>query len=99
MIYKFTPNTRTDWRYVWVGALVAAILYEAARAISAWYFTRYANYELIYGAITSTIIFLVWIYYTAYVLIIGAEVASEYTRLKEGMPPKRKKSCALGPRD
>jgi membrane protein len=88
LIYKYTPNTGTRWRYVWAGALTAALLFEAARNLSSVYFTRYANYEEIYGSIASTVVFLVWIYYTAYILIIGAEVASQYSRGKSRLKPR-----------
>ena len=56
LLYKLTPNTRTYWRYVWPGALLAAILFEIARTLFIFYLEKFANYQLIYGSIASIIV-------------------------------------------
>ncbi|MDD5289480.1 MAG: YihY/virulence factor BrkB family protein, partial [Dehalococcoidales bacterium] len=65
LLYKLIPNTKTYWRYVWPGALLAAVLFEAARTLFVFYLENFANYQLIYGSIASIIILLVWVYYSA----------------------------------
>ncbi len=82
LLYKFIPNIKTHWRYVWQGALLAAILFELARTLFLLYLEHFANYQLIYGSITSIIVLLVWIYYSSFILILGAEFTFQYTRLK-----------------
>ena len=47
LLYKLTPHTKTHWRYVWPGALTAAILFEIARTIFIFYIENFANYQLI----------------------------------------------------
>ncbi len=84
LIYKFVPNTRVAWRNIWPGTLLAAILFEVARVIFVFYLNRFINYQLIYGSLASLIIFLLWIYYSAFILILGAEVSSVYSRLRQG---------------
>lgn len=80
LLYKFIPNTKTHWRNVWPGALLAAALFELARTLFIFYLDNFANYQLIYGSITSIIILLVWIYYSAFVMILGAEFTFQYSR-------------------
>jgi membrane protein len=81
LLYKLIPNTRTYWRNVWPGALLAAVLFEIARTLFVLYLENFANYQLIYGSITSIIALLVWIYYSAYIIILGAEFTSQYSRM------------------
>jgi membrane protein len=82
LLYKFIPNTRTYWRNVWPGALITAVLFEIARTLFVFYLERFANYQLIYGSIASIIVLLVWIYYSAFVMILGAEFTFQYGRMQ-----------------
>ncbi len=82
LLYKFVPNTKTYWRSVWPGALLAAVLFELARTLFIFYLDNFANYQLIYGSITSIIILLVWIYYSAFIMILGAEFTFQYSRMR-----------------
>jgi membrane protein len=81
ILYKLIPNTKTHWRYVWPGALLAAILFEGARMLFIYYLEHFANYQLVYGSIASIIVLLIWIYYSAYIMILGAEFSSQYSRM------------------
>lgn len=80
-LYKFIPNTKTYWSCTWQGALTAALFFEGARSLFVLYLEHYANYQLIYGSIASIIILLVWIYYSAFIVILGAEFTFQYTTL------------------
>ena len=84
LIYKFTPLARTYWRFVWPGALVAALLFEAAKSIFVFYLENYAVYERIYGTLASVIVLLAWAYVSGLIVVIGAEVSSEYYRMRMG---------------
>lgn len=85
VIYRFVPNTKTYWRYIWPGALLAAILFEIAKVVFVYYVQRFANLEETYGSIASVAALLVWMYVSAFILILGAEFSSEYGRLREGV--------------
>ncbi len=85
-IYKFVPMTRTYWRYMWPGALLAALLFEAAKSFFIFYLDYYAAYERIYGTLASVIALLAWAYISGFIVVIGAEVSSEYYRLRIGAP-------------
>ena len=82
LLYKLIPNTRTYWRDVWPGALVAALLFEIARTLLVFYLANFANYHLIFGSIASIIALLVWVYYSAFILIMGAEFTFQYGRMR-----------------
>jgi membrane protein len=82
LLYKLIPNTKTYWRYVWPGALLAAILFEIARTLFVFYLENFTNYQLIYGSIASIIVLLVWIYYSAFIMILGAEFTFQYGRMR-----------------
>lgn len=81
LLYKFIPAARTRWRYVWPGALLAALLFELSRSLFILYLDNLVNFELVYGSLASIIILLIWIYYSAFIMIMGAEFSYQYSRL------------------
>lgn len=83
--YKFMPNTKTHWRYVWLGALVAAVLFEIGENGFILYLERFANFENVYGTLAPVLGILVWAYVASLILILGAEMAAEYGRLSQGL--------------
>ena len=85
-IYKYIPNTKTYWRDIWLGATVAAFLFEITKNLFVLYLENYARYDQLYGNVASIIVLMVWAYVSAFILILGAEVASEYGRLRRGLP-------------
>jgi membrane protein len=84
-LYKFIPNTKTYWRYVWPGAVLVAILFEIGKSLFVFYIDRFSTYESVYGGVASMIILLIWIYISAFILILGAEISAEYGRMKRGV--------------
>ena len=85
LLYRLVPNCKTYWRYVWPGAVVAAVLYEVSKGIFVWYLANVANYELVYGSLASMIVLLSWAYLSAFILILWAEISSEYGRMRSGV--------------
>ena len=83
-LYKLMPNTKTYWRYVWHVALAAAVAFVATMGFFIYFVDEIADWELIYGPIGSVIGFLILVYISAYILIIGAGVSAEYSRMKQG---------------
>ena len=84
-IYKYIPNTKTYWRDIWLGAAIAAVLFEVGKNIFLWYLENFAQYGQLYGNVASVIILMIWTYVAAFILILGAEFASEYGRMKRGI--------------
>ena len=48
-----------------------------------FYLENFADYEKVYGSLGSVIALLVWTYLSAFIMIVGAEIASEYGRMRE----------------
>jgi len=84
LVYRFVPNTKTYWRYIWPGALTAAVLFEVAKSLFVWYLDNLAIYSQVYGSLTSVMMLLLWIYVSALILILGAEISSEFVRSRTG---------------
>jgi len=74
-LYTVLPNTSVPFRYAAVGGLVAGALFEWAKFGFAFYVTEVANYERLYGALSTLPIFLIWLYLIWVIVLIGSEVA------------------------
>ena len=75
LIYKLVPVHRPRWRSVFPGAFLAAFLFELGKTGFVLYIEQVSNLEAIYGSLTSVIVLLVWLYFSARVLLFGAELA------------------------
>jgi membrane protein len=73
VIYRVLPETRIAWRHVWLGALCAALLFTLGKFALGLYLT-YSNVRSVFGAASSFVVVLVWIYYSAQIFLFGAEV-------------------------
>ena len=79
MIFKFLPDVKLRWSNVWVGSVLTAILF----AIGKWALGLYLGSGAAgsaYGAASSLITLLLWIYYSSQILLFGAEFTQVYTR-------------------
>jgi len=73
LMFKYLPDTVVAWRSVWPGAFLTAILFQAGKLVIAWYVGT-QGLESTYGAASSLVVLLIWIYYAAQILLFGAEV-------------------------
>lgn len=79
-LFKYVPDVKVGWRPILVGAGVSAALFSLGRFGLAFYLGR-GSYETTYGsAVGSFVALLVWVYYSAIILLIGAEVTQVYAR-------------------
>ena len=79
MIFKVLPDTRIEWRDVWAGAAVTALLFTIGKAVIGVYLGR-AGVTSVYGAAGSLVLILLWIYYSAQLLFLGAEFTEVWSR-------------------
>lgn len=82
LIFKFIPDTAIPFRDVWMGAAVTSILFTVGKVIIGFYLGHSA-FASAYGAAASLVIFLIWVYYSAQILLFGAELTHVYA-LKYG---------------
>lgn len=75
LLYKFVPNTWVDTRAALAGALVAGSLWIAAVRSYAVYASQAVSYSSIYGSLAALPIFLLWLYVTWVIVLLGAEIA------------------------
>ncbi len=84
IIYKVVPNTKTEWRDIWLGAVIATVLFEFGKNMFLLYLEEFAQFDQLYGNIASVVILMVWAYLSSFILILGAEITSEYNNLRVG---------------
>ena len=65
---------------------MAALLFDATKSLFVFYLENYAAYDRVYGLLAAAVVLMVWAYLSGLVLMIGAEVASEYQRIRLGLP-------------
>ncbi|MDX2052822.1 MAG: YihY/virulence factor BrkB family protein [Polyangiaceae bacterium] len=79
LIFKVLPDVRVAWREVWVGALVTAFLFSVGKFLIGLYLGK-SMVSSPYGAAGSTVVFVVWVYYSAQIMLLGAEFTQVYAR-------------------
>jgi membrane protein len=74
-LYRLVPRRRPQWREAMIGALTFSLLWVAAKLLFVIYGTYATVYGDLYGSLLEVILTLLWLYYSAALLLIGAEVA------------------------
>jgi len=77
MVFKILPDVEIAWSDVWVGSIFTAILFTLGTFLFSLYLAR-SSISSAYGAASSLAIILMWVYYSAQVLFIGAELTQVY---------------------
>jgi membrane protein len=73
ILYRFGPNRKQRWRYVWPGAVLSTVSWLGATMVFGWYVRHVANYNVIYGGVATVILLLVWMYVHSVIALIGCE--------------------------
>jgi membrane protein len=89
MVYQVLPDVRLRWRDVWVGALVTAGFFSIGKQAIGLYLGT-STLASSYGAAGSVVVLLVWVYYSAQVVLLGAEFTRYYVERFRGEPPPLK---------
>jgi membrane protein len=78
VLYRYGPSRRVaKWRWVSVGSVFAAMAWLAVSSLLSWYLGNFANYNATYGALGAVMGLMVWMWVSAIVVLIGAELNSE----------------------
>ncbi len=78
VLYRFGPDLdNARWRWISPGALFAALAWLAGSAVLSWYLASFADYDKTYGSLGAAIGLMMWLWMTAIVVLVGAELNSE----------------------
>jgi membrane protein len=86
LIFRFLPDARVRWNDIWIGAILTSLLFALGELLISWYLGQ-SNINSTYGAAGSLVLILVWVFYSAQILLLGAEFIYAYTETK-GRPIK-----------
>lgn len=86
LLYKILPRTHVAWRDVWPGAAVTSLLFLLGKFLLKFYLEQ-GSVGSTYGAASSLVLVLVWVYYSAQIFLLGAEFVHEYARQYGSLRP------------
>jgi membrane protein len=81
LVFYFVPNAKVRFRDVWVGAVLTGLLWRGALALFSNYVRDLSRFS-VHGSIAAVVVFLLWVYVSAVILLYGAQVTAAYARLR-----------------
>ena len=93
MLYKIAPH-RDNPEFKWVswGAIIGAVLWVLGSALFSFYVNNFGSYGDLYGSFAAVVILLLWLFLTAFIVLLGAEINSE-------MEHQTRKDTTVGPNE
>jgi len=80
LMFKWMPDAPVAWRDVWLGAIATAALFEVGKFLIGLYIGK-QGLESTYGAASSLVVVLIWVYYSAQIVLLGAEFTHSQAKL------------------
>jgi membrane protein len=81
LVFYFVPNAKVRFRDVWVGAVLTGLLWRGALGLFSNYVRDLSRFS-VHGSIAAVVVFLLWVYVSAVILLYGVEVTAAYARLR-----------------
>ena len=85
-MFKVFPDGQVQWKHIWIGSVVTAILFELGRFALSIYFGK-SNPGTGFGAAGSIILIMLWVSYSSMIVLYGAEFTHVYAKLISGTVP------------
>jgi membrane protein len=82
LIYYFVPNVKVLVKDVWLGALITGLLWDAGFKGFSWFIRDVSQFTRIHGSIATVIVFLIWVYFSAVILLWGVEFTATYSKMR-----------------
>ncbi len=82
LVYWHFPNRKVEFIAACLGALFTGICWEVAKHLFSFYITRVVDFSKIYGSLSIIFLLFLWLYYSAYIFLYGAELSYVYARRK-----------------
>jgi len=83
LMFKLLPDAKIKWKDVFIGGLITSFFFTLGK-LGIGYYLGHSNLATVYGAAGSVIIIMVWVYYSAVILYLGAEFTKVYAKLHGG---------------
>lgn len=80
--YRFMPNRKIGFGEVWIGALFSTLGWIGGSTLFSFYVNHFANYSRVYGSLGGIMIFLVWLYLSSVIILLGGEINATLNMLK-----------------
>lgn len=96
MIFKFMPRVRVQWRDVWIGAVVTAVLFTIGKFLIGLYIGK-TGIASGYGAAGSLVVLLVWVYYSAQIFLLGVEFTWVYAHEYGSFKGRPRPAASISP--
>ena len=80
LMFKYVPDVKIAWKDVFIGSIITALLFLFGKYLLGLYLSK-GSLGSAYGAAGSLIVFLAWVYYSAQIILFGAEFTHVYTRM------------------
>ena len=81
-VYYFVPNAKVRFRDVWIGAIATGLMWKGALEGFSWYIRDMSRFTRVNGSVAAVVVFLVWVYVQAVILLYGVEFTAAYARLR-----------------
>jgi membrane protein len=90
-LYRVAPSRDPPgWDFLRAGTIAASLLWLIGSAAFSFYVANFGSYDRTYGSLGAVAILLVWLYASAYIVLVGAELNGELVRNEQGTPPDLK---------
>jgi membrane protein len=85
LLYQYLPARHVPWKAAFLGAGVAALLWQVTKIGFAFYLAYVHSYDRLYGPLAGLVILVIWTYYSMSILLLGAEIAADYAFQQYGI--------------
>jgi membrane protein len=89
LIYKIIPNRRISVSSAFQAAFFTSILWEATKHLFGWYVLHLGRFSMVYGSLSTLVVFFLWIYYSSAILLLGGEIVF---LLEDGQPSSNRRT-------
>jgi len=86
-MYRWGPYAQREYRRLWPGAMVAAVLWLLTTGVFSWYVRNIGSYNVLYGSVGAVVALLVWLYLLSVIALIGCEFNAEAERARAAGVP------------
>jgi membrane protein len=95
MMFKWLPDAAIDWYDVWLGAILTGLFFEIGKSAIGFYIGK-QGLESTYGAAASIVVVLIWVYYSAQIVLMGAEITHAFAMHQGSLRDARNANSGKG---